>query len=274
MHPVLMRWGTQNLYSYSVALCVAVLLGTAYVLWRTRGVLPRDAMQATWADWSLLDGALWTLAAGFIGARLAYVGGNWQDYAGRPAALWQDWGGALVFQGGLLAGLLALWLYSFWSRRSFGRLVDAAAPAVALAQSIGWVGALLHGANYGVVMRSPFSLWLPDLYGVYGPRLPTQLLAALLGMGLFLGLHRLGRFRLVPGTIGLIYLFGNGLGHLMLEFTRADDAVFLCALRLTQWAELAQVVVASALMLRIWRRARTGQTRRRHRSALEGRQQA
>lgn len=274
MHPVLMRWGMHSLPSYTTLMYVAILLGTAYALWRSRGALPQHPMQASWVNWSVLDGVLWTLAAGFVGARLAYVGCNWQDYAGRPAALWQQWGGGLVFQGGLLAGLLALWLYSFWSGRPFARLVDVAAPAVALAQSIGWVSALLHGANYGLVMRSPFSLWLPDLYGVYGPRLPTQLLAALLGMGLSFGLHRLSRFSLVPGMLGLIYLFSNGLGHLMLEFARADETVFLGALRLTQWAELAQVVVASAFMLRIWHRVRTGQTQGRHRNALEGRQEA
>ena len=267
MHPVLMRWGTHSLYSYTVLVCVGVLLGVVYVLWRGRGVLSRGSGLAGSVDWRVLDSTLWTLAGGFVGARAAYVVCNWQDYAGRPAALWQQWGGGLIFQGGLLAGFLALWLYSLLARWPFAHLVDVAAPGVALAQSIGWVGALLHGANYGKVMRSPFSLWLPDLYGVYGPRLPTQLLAALLGMGLFFGLHRLSRFRLVPGMLGLIYVFGNGLGHLVIEFMRTDETVFLGPLRVTQWAELGQVVAASMLMLRAWRRVRAGRTQGRDCSA-------
>jgi len=221
-----------------------------------RSSLPNSSGLAGAGDWGILDAATWALAGGAIGARATYVAGNWQDYAGGLAALWQDWGGGLVFQGGLLAGLLALWLHSLRVRRPLARLLDAAAPGVALGQSIGWAGALMHGANYGMVMRSPFSLWLPDLYGVYAPRLPTQVLASLLGLGLFLGLHRLSRFRLVPGMLGLIYLFGNGLGHFALGFTRADETVFLGPLRATQWAELGEVVVASIVMLCIWRGVR------------------
>lgn len=260
MRPILLRWGTHAFYSYSVLFCLGMLLGVAYVLWQGRRVLTGAPGIAGSTDSLVLDGALCALVGGLIGARAAYAIPNWADFAGRPAALLLQWGGGLVFQGGLLGGTLALVLYSLSARLSIVRLIDLAAPAVALAQSLGWTGALLHGANYGVVMRSPISLWLPDLYGVYGPRFPTQLVAALLGLGLFLGLHRLSRMRLRAGMLGWIYLFGNGLGSLLLEFTRADDAAFWGALRMTQWMEIAEVVAASVLMLWVWRGVRNRAT--------------
>ncbi len=110
--------------------------------------------------------------------------------------------------------------------------------------------------NYGLVMNSPLSMWLPDLYGVYGPRFPTQMLACALGIGLFLGLHRLGQLRAPVGRSALLYLLGNGLGHFLLEFTRADEALYWGLLRWTQIAALAEVAVAIILLAYLWQRRR------------------
>ena len=246
MHPVLFRWGAYTMYWYSALVCLGILSGVIYALWRGRRAGYRDTL--------VLDGALWTLVGGLAGARVAYVVPNWVDYTGRPAALFSFWGGGLVFQGGLIGGALALLLYSLYAALPFLSLVDLAAPAVSLAQGLGWVGALVHGANYGVVMRSPLSTWLPDLYGIYGPRFPTQLLACLLGFLLFFVLHQLSERELQPGTLALVYLLGNGAGHFLLEFTRADEAPYWGLLRVTQVAELAEIVVAGALLLYLWLR--------------------
>jgi len=250
MHPVLFRWRGYTLYWYSALVWLGILLGMVYAHWRGRRAGCRDIQ--------VLDGALWALVGGLAGARVAYVIPNWVDYTGRPAALLSFWGGGLVFQGGLIGGALALLLYSLYAQLPFLSLVDLAAPAVSLAQSVGWVGALIHGAHYGLIMRSPLSIWLPDLYGIYGPRFPTQLLACLLGLLLFFVLHRLSERELPAGILALFYLLGNGIGHFLLEFTRADEVPYLGLLRVTQVAELAETVVGGALLLYLWLRHRAG----------------
>ena len=246
--PVLFRWGTHIVYWYSALIWLGIVLAVAYAQWQGR-LLGYRHPQA-------LDGALWALVGGLLGARLAYVVPNWPDYGGRPAALIGLWGGGYAFQGGLLGGTLGLWLYSLNARLSFRRLADLAAPAVSLAQGLGWAGAWVHGANYGLILRSVISMWLPDLYGVYGPRFPTQMLACALGILLFLGLHRLSRFHLQPGMLASLYLLCNGLGHFFLEFTRADEAPYWGPLRWTQIAALAELAVAMVLLLYLWHRHR------------------
>ena len=240
MHPVLLRWGRYPLYTYSALLWLGILIAVGYALWKGR--------RAGYGDLLVLDGALWALAGGLIGARAAYVIPNWADYAGSLAALFDFWGGGLVFQGGLLGGALMLLLYSLYAQVPFLRLADLAAPAVALAQGLGWAGALIHGANYGVILRSPLSMWLPDLYGIYGPRLPTQLLACMLGFLTFYLLYRLGRLGLRPGVLAMVYLIINGTGHFLLEFTRADEAAYVGLLRMTQVAALTEAVLAAGLL--------------------------
>jgi len=96
-------------------------------------------------------------------------------------------------------------------------------------------------------------MWLPDLYGVYGPRLPAQMLACALGLLLFLGLDRLSRRHPPAGRVALLYALGNGLGHFLLEFTRADEAPYWGPLRWTQIAALAEAAVAVILLVYLWK---------------------
>ncbi len=232
---------------------LGVVSGIIYTQWQCQRRRPSHGYETRHYDLRLLDATFWTLAGGLIGARLAYVVPNWADYAHRPAALLSFWGGGLVFQGGLIGGMIALLLYSALAELSFLQLIDLAAPAVSLGQALGWIGAWMHGANYGLVLRSPLSVWAPDLYGVYAPRFPTQAVASALGILLFFGLHKLSKFHLRPGSLGWIYLFCNGLGHFLLEFTRADEAPYWGFLRLTQVVELIEVIIAASLLY-LWLR--------------------
>jgi phosphatidylglycerol:prolipoprotein diacylglycerol transferase len=233
-------------YSYTALAWLGIVLAVGYVQWR--------GYRSGYPSTQMLDASLWALVGGLVGARLAYVWPNWADYAGRPLALLSFWGGGLVFQGGLIGGAVALWLYALYAQLSFLRLVDMAAPAVALAQSLGWAGALMHGANYGLVLRSAVSIWLPDLYGVYGPRFPTQLLASLLAFALGFVLYLWSWRGWRPGVLGLLYLLGNGATQFLLEFTRADEAPHLGLLRVTQVAALGEALLAGALLLYFWPR--------------------
>ena len=241
MHPVFLRWGSHVVYWYSALIWLGLLSALAYALWQA----PRAGFRPS----TVLDAALCLLAGGLLGARAAYVVPNWTDFGARPEALLGLWGGGYSFQGGLFGGALGLWLYALAAHHSFVSLADLAAPAVALAQCIGWAGAWAHGANYGLVVRSAFSMWLPDLYGVYGPRLPVQMLACLSSALIFLALHRLHRFRLPGGLVALIYLLANGMLHFVLEFMRADETMYVGPLRWTQLAELTESTLALAILL-------------------------
>lgn len=244
MQPVILRWGSYSLYWYTALTCLGILLGVGYAHWQGR--------RAGYRGTQMLDAALWMLVCGLVGARLAYVVPNWSDYAGRPVALLTFWGGGLVFQGGLVGGTLGLLLYALYAEQSFVHLVDLAAPGVALAQAFGWAGAHMHGANYGLVVRSSLSMWLPDLYGIYGPRFPTQFLASLLGLWLFFNLHQLRERGSRRGVVALLYVLCNGVGHFLLEFTRADDAPSVGLFRVTQLAELIEVLASGLLLFYLW----------------------
>jgi phosphatidylglycerol:prolipoprotein diacylglycerol transferase len=257
MSRVLFRWAGQSLYAYSALVGLGTVLAVVYACWQGQ----RKGL----AYAGVLDAALWCLAGGFLGGRLAYVMTHLRDLeAGlMPAVLTR--GGGLVFQGGLLGSALSLYVHSRRTGACFPRLADIGAPAVALAQALGWAGAHLHGANYGLLVQPPFSMWLPDIFGVYGPRVPVQLMAFFFGLLLFRWLHGLGPWRQPPGVLALLYLAVGGSGHFLLEFARADEALHGGMLRVTQVGELVTAGIAVALLSRLWVRRRASvQPGRRH----------
>ena len=79
------------------------------------------------------------------------------------------------------------------------------------------------------------------------------MLASLLGLLLFFQLHEWRQRRFPPGTVALLYLLLNGLGHFFLEFTRADEASYIGLLRVTQVAELLEVMLSGLLLWYVWR---------------------
>src|SRR3989339_864464 len=102
MHPVLCRipfpfgWGSLPIHTYGLMLMLAFLAGTALTVWRGR----KAGIQAE----LVLDLALYSLVAGIIGARIAFL---IFDSEADPASehplldLVSIWKGGLTFQGGL-----------------------------------------------------------------------------------------------------------------------------------------------------------------------------
>mgnify|MGYP005675905563 CR=1 FL=1 len=72
MHPVLFRIGSFPIYSYTALLDLGIILGIVVACLRGR--------QMGYSASQVLDAALWSLVAGIIGGRIAYVLPNWAQY--------------------------------------------------------------------------------------------------------------------------------------------------------------------------------------------------
>lgn len=190
-----------------------------------------------------LDGALVVLWAGWLGARGYHVATHWEYYSIRPDEIGQLGLGGLAMRGALITGLIALTIYARVRGLHLARLADAGAIGLCLGQAIGWMGALAHGANYGVVSDSSIALDLPDIYGLYAWRFPLQHFEILLFAGLLIGLWTLAFRKPRAGLLAIIYLFVSSLANFLLGFQRGDDAVFVQGLRLDQWGDAFLVLI-------------------------------
>ncbi|MDD2189465.1 MAG: prolipoprotein diacylglyceryl transferase [Eubacteriales bacterium] len=105
-----------------------------------------------------LDFVLVCIPAGIIGSRLYYVVFNWEYYAGDIYKTINIRSGGLAIHGGLIFGLLAaVLLCILWNIKPLN-LLDLAAPAIAIAQSIGRWGNYFNEEAHGGPTDLPWAM--------------------------------------------------------------------------------------------------------------------
>jgi len=212
MLPILFDIGPVTVYSFGLMLALGILFGVYYVWSHGRvASLPEE---------KLLDAAIITILAGLVGARLLYVLSNLSLYSDDPLSALAFWNGGLSFWGALIGGALAVRIVAGRFHWPAGSLYDLAAPGVALGSAFGYLGALLNGSAYG---GETSFMWGLRLQGLTGLRHPSQVLEALLQLGLFLLLLRLRKRTPFAGFLALVYLLLYSIGRFLLEFLRGDQ---------------------------------------------------
>jgi phosphatidylglycerol:prolipoprotein diacylglycerol transferase len=87
---------------------------------------------------TVINAAIVGIPSGIIFSRLLHVIDLWGYYSQHPAQI--IGGSGLSIWGAVLGAALGIWIYSRFSKISFGHLADVIAPGIILAQAIGRVG--------------------------------------------------------------------------------------------------------------------------------------
>jgi phosphatidylglycerol:prolipoprotein diacylglycerol transferase len=281
MNPIIFQFGPLALHWYGLF----IVGGAALATWLS-------ARRATQVGedpdhvWNLL---LWALGFGIIGARLYHVfsspadGGGWDYYRANPLAILMIWNGGLGIYGGLLGGILGIWIYTRRHGLSLLAYLDLIAPNVLLAQAIGRLGNFVNQELYGPPTDLPWAFTINPIFPCQrppnlplniqpcaSPNLSAESLAWYAANGfhptffyealwnlLMFGLltwavYHFGS-RLRRGDATLLYFIAYPLGRFWVEFLR-PDAWTLGSLATAQWIALISVVSATSLLL--WRRRR------------------
>jgi len=239
------------LYTVLVMLGAGLGLTAAYIFLRMRS---RRAASPS----SFLNGALVVFIASCIGARVYHVATHWDYYAARPDEIAQVGLGGMAMRGALIAGFIALIFYARWRGLKLARLLDATAIGLSLGQVIGWAGALVQGANYGVVSDSQIAIDLPDLYGLIAPRFPAQHVEIILFMVLFVGLLIFASSQPRAGMLLVVYLIVASAANFALGFVRGDEMLLIGALWIDQWFDVGFFGLALLFYLSIRRERKVG----------------
>jgi phosphatidylglycerol:prolipoprotein diacylglycerol transferase len=207
--------------------------------WLTLRALRRHGL----APAPALDALVWALPAAVLVGRLVHVLGWWDYYFTHPWELWQLNVDGLSLWGGLLGGL------AFGLARLRGdpplrrRVLDVAAPYVALGIAIGRLGAFVDGHGQGLPADLPWATQYvnrlassPD-FGV--PRHPAQVYDGLIALALCGLLCALPR-RLAAGTRVAAFFVVYGTARLLLGAVQLDPA-FLFGLQIEQLLALGGI---------------------------------
>jgi len=220
----------------------------------------RNSTRDIGPPWPVVDAFLIGVPAGMLGAVL--LGGWTSGEAPRnPLELpifWQI--GNKAAYGGLLAGVAAGALTARLRGVPVRRLLDAAAPGLALAIVCARIGCFLAGCCYGAPTDSWLGVRFPDAHHAMREHVgealalhPTQLYLAGAALGSALLLLCLRRRRTAPGTSFQLFVALYAASILLIEPLRADpDRYFLAGWSHSQWISAA--LLAGLLAAALWRR--------------------
>lgn len=162
---------------------------------------------------------------GLLGSKLHYILLHPESLRENPFATVFS-GAGLVWYGGLIGGLIAGIATIFILRLPLAKVLDAAAPAMAIGYAFGRMGCFLNGDDYGRPSTLPWAMEFPDgspptPAGVAVQ--PTQLYEAGASLLIFLALLWLWPRLKRDWELFCAYLVMAGTERFLVEFVRATE---------------------------------------------------
>ena len=239
-----------RIYFYGVLFALGFVLGILYCARRSKdfGLKSDD----------FYDMVILLIPLSILCARIYYVLFRLDDFIGRPLiAYFAVWEGGIAIYGGIIGGILAIWLVTRRKKLPFLAMLDLTVFGVLIGQIIGRWGNFMNREAFGAQTEIFCRMGLTDPAGHTIYVHPTFLYESLWNLVLFLGLWlwvRKGK-RKYDGQTSLLYFFFYGLGRAWIEGLRTDSLyIGHTGIRVSQALSLLLVLAAGALLL--WERHR------------------
>ena len=239
-----------RIYFYGVLIALGFLLGILYCARRSKdfGIRQDD----------FYDMIILLIPLSILCARIYYVLFRLEEFAGRPLlSYFAVWEGGIAIYGGIIGGILAIFLTCRRKKVPFLAMLDLTVFGVLIGQIIGRWGNFMNREAFGAQTEIFCRMGLTDPSGHTVYVHPTFLYESLWNLVLFLGLVlwvKKGR-RKYDGQMSLLYFFWYGLGRAWIEGLRTDSLyIGHTGIRVSQALSLALVVICLILLLILRRR--------------------
>jgi phosphatidylglycerol---prolipoprotein diacylglyceryl transferase len=223
---------------------IIIMVGIATAIWLTEHRAKARGLNTDF----LWNGIVWVIIPALIGARLYHVltpqpsamapdGSGpltlaW--YLSHPLAIIATWNGGLGIYGGILGGLIGLYIYCRRNNVSMILWTDLVAPGLALGQAIARWGNWVNQELYGAPTKLPWAIYIdPDNrlnkykeFDTFHPLFLYESLWNLAACFFLLWVDRRFRDRLRQGDLSLLYLMSYATIRFFLDFLRLDSNGF------------------------------------------------
>ena len=207
-----------RIYFYGVVMAVAFIAAVLYAAHKSpkMGIKGDDV-------YSLV---LWVLPMAIIGCRLYYVATEWDRYKDNLIEILYIWEGGIAMYGGIIAGVITVYIWSRAKKIPVGATLDVAGSALILGQVIGrWANFVNREAfGYQTDIFCRMGLTRPGEETVYVH--PTFLYESLWNLIGFLIINffwlKKGR-RKYDGQVFIFYAMWYGAGRSWIEGLRTDS---------------------------------------------------
>jgi len=188
---------------------------------------------------------IWDLAASLIifsiiGARIYYVIFMWDFYKDNPMQIFNLRGGGLAIYGGIIAGVITLFVYCRRKGKSFPLVLDTVIYGLLVGQILGRWGNFFNREVFGEYTDSLFAMRIPvamvrerDISASIAAHMtegtnyiqvhPTFLYEGMWNLMLLILLLIYLKHKKFDGEIALLYFAGYGIGRALIESIRTDQ---------------------------------------------------
>lgn len=151
-HPkaILISFSSVDVYWYGLLIVTGILTAIAITLKLAKFYnIKKD---------TIMDLAFWLAVSGIIGARIYHALLEWKYYIANPINIFKIWQGGLAIHGGIIAGIIIIWLYSKKHKLNGWLIASLIAPGLALAQAIGRWGNYFNQEIIGKPTNLPWGI--------------------------------------------------------------------------------------------------------------------
>lgn len=233
----------RNIYFYGIIIAVAFMLGILYSV--------KNAKKVGLTEDDIYDSVIWMIPMSIIGARLYFVLFNLKYYIANPAQIIAVWEGGLAIYGGVIMGLLVVYLVSKSKKIPFLAVVDILITACILGQAIGRWGNFMNREAFGSVTDVFCKMGLTSPNGTTIYVHPTFLYESVwnfIGFLLINNIIQKGKHK-YNGECLYLYCCWYGLGRSFIEGLRTDSLyIGSTGIRVSQLLSVALVVFGSVML--------------------------
>ena len=237
-----------NVYYYSLCILLGVIV--AYILITREG--KKQGLQKEFIS----DLIFYTLIIGILGARVYYCVFNLDYYLANPSEILKIYNGGLAIHGGVIAGLIFVYLYTKKKNVSFIKILDIVAPAVIIAQSFGRWGNFFNQEAHGGITtyQNLKNMHIPEfiINGMhiegkyYYPTFFFESIWCLIGF-IILMIARKNKNLRKGFQIGFYFIW-YGIGRFFIEALRTDSLMFF-NLKIAQIVSLVGIIIGIIIIV-------------------------
>jgi len=240
MNPIAIDLHFIQIYWYSIFIFLGVL-GASIIIFR-------ECRRQKINENFITNLIFYSVIFGLVGARLYFCFFHWDYYSKYPLEILEVWNGGLAIHGGILIGLLIVFLYTKKYKAKFLKVTDIIVPGLILGQAIGRWGNFFNIEAYGKETTSIFRMGIKTAKSGYIEVHPVFLYESIATFIIFVILRLLQKNRRFKGQILYMYFILYGFIRMLLEGLRTDS-LWLGSIRFSQILSLAFFVIFLGIYL-------------------------
>lgn len=248
MDRVALDFGFIQIYWYSIFIFLAVAVGSIVILLETKKQkINQDFM---------INLIFYGIVFGLLGARLYYVLFNLSYYSKYPIEIFEIWNGGLAIHGGILFGLITIYLYCRKYKARFLKVLDIVVVGLIIGQAIGRWGNFFNSEAYGSItsLSTLKHLHIPGFIidGMYingAYRLPMFYFESIWNIIGFIVLIVVRRSKYTKiGRLTGTYLIWYSAGRLVIEGFRVDS-LMLGPIKMAQLVSIIMIAIGVLMVI-------------------------